>query len=107
MAKLQSLIEKLCEPFLEKKNKHRVHNYKINKNISIGGMKNKIVKMFLTEDPKDILLYLQNLFEHHIEPIRPNRSYLRKIVKKSPRFKTLTNLNTQRKLALAKTAICF
>ncbi|MDP3358401.1 MAG: hypothetical protein Q8S41_03530 [Lutibacter sp.] len=75
MANLQSLIEKQCEPFLEKKNKHRAHNYKINKNISIGGMKNKIVKLFLTEDPKDILLYLQNLFEHHIEPIRPNRSY--------------------------------
>ncbi len=91
VANLQSLIEKQCEPFLEKKNKRRVHNYKINKNISIGSMKNKIVKLFLTEDPKDILLYLQNLFEQHIEPIRPNRSYLRKIVKKSPRFKTLTN----------------
>ena len=56
-------------------------------------MKNKIVKLFLTEDPKDILLYLRNLFEQHIEPIRPNRSYLREIVKKSPRFKTLTNYN--------------
>ncbi|MFZ2284933.1 MAG: IS4 family transposase [Lutibacter sp.] len=91
VANIQSLIEKQCEPFLEKKNKERVHNYKINKNISIGSMKNKIVKLFLTEDPEGILLYLQNLFEQHIEPIRPNRSYSRKIVKKSPRFKTLTN----------------
>ncbi|HEY9220322.1 MAG TPA: IS4 family transposase [Lutibacter sp.] len=91
VANLQSLIEKQCEPFLEKINKKRVHNYKINKNISIGSMKNKIVKLFLTEDPEGILLYLQNLFEQHIEPIRPNRSYSRKIVKKSPRFKTLTN----------------
>lgn len=91
VANLQSLIEKQCEPFLEKKNKERVHVYKINKNISIGSMKNKIVKLFLTEDPEGILLYLQNLFEQHIEPIRPNRSYSRKIVKKSPRFKTLTN----------------
>jgi hypothetical protein len=91
VANLQSLIEKQCELFLVKKNKKRVHNYKINKNISIGSMKNKIVKLFLTEDPEDILLYLQNLFEQHIEPIRPNRSYLRKLVKKSPRFKTLTN----------------
>jgi hypothetical protein len=91
VANIQSLIEKQCEPFLEKKNKERVHNYKINKNISIGSMKNKIVKLFLTEDPEGILLYLQNLFEQHIEPIRPNRSYSRKITKKSPRFKTLTN----------------
>lgn len=91
VANIQSLIEKQCKPFLEKKNKERVHNYKINKNISIGSMKNKIVKLFLTEDPEGILLYLQNLFEQHIEPIRPNRSYSRKIVKKSPRFKTLTN----------------
>lgn len=91
VANIQSLIEKQCEPFLEKKNKERVHNYKINKNISIGSMKNKIVTLFLTEDPESILLYLQNLFEQHIEPIRPNRSYSRKIVKKSPRFKTLTN----------------
>jgi hypothetical protein len=91
VANLQSLIEKQCEPFLEKKNIKRDYNYKINKNISIGSMKNKIVKLFLTENPESMLLYLQNLFEQHIEPIRPNRSYSRKLVKKSPRYKALTN----------------
>lgn len=91
VANLQSLIEKQCEPFLEKINKKREHNYKINKNVSIGSMKNKIVLLFLTEKPQDILLHLQNLFEQNTEPIRPNRSYPRRIVKKSPRNKTSTN----------------
>lgn len=91
VANLQSLVEKQCEPFLDKKNKKRIYKYKINKNISIGSMKNKIVKLFLTESPENVLLHLQYLFEQHIEPIRPNRSFSRKIVKKSPRYKTLTN----------------
>jgi hypothetical protein len=91
VANLQSLIEKQCEPFLEKINKKREHNYKINKNVSIGSMKNKIVLLFLTEKPQDILLHLQNLFEQNTEPIRPNRSYPRRIVKKSLRHKTSTN----------------
>jgi len=91
VANLQSLIEKQCEPFLEKKNKQRVHNYKINKNISIGSMKNKIVLLFFTKKPQNILLHLQSLFKQNTEPIRPNRSYSRKMCKKSPRFKTLTN----------------
>lgn len=33
VANLQSLIEKQCEVFLEKKNKQQIHNYKINKTL--------------------------------------------------------------------------
>lgn len=91
VANLQSLIEKQCEPFLEKINKQRTYNYKINKNISIGSMKNKIVLLFLTEKPQNILLHLQNLFEQNTEPIRSNRNYPRKMGIKTHRYKTLTN----------------
>jgi hypothetical protein len=56
-------------------------------------MKNKIVKLFLTQDPKTILLHLQKLFERSLEPIRPNRNNSRIVVitKSKGKFKTVTN----------------
>jgi hypothetical protein len=93
VSNLQSIIEKQCEPYLTIKNESRKYNYKINKTLSIGSMKNKIVTLFITEDPKTILLKLQKLFEKHLEPIRPERNYARRKskIRKNGKFKTLTN----------------
>lgn len=90
---LQSLLEKQCEPELEKINNERKLKYKINKNISIGSMKNRIVKLFIVENSEIILIELQNLFLESLEPIRPGRSAPRvfKKIKKKGKFKTLTN----------------
>lgn len=93
VSNLQSIIEKQCESYVKAISHKRKYNYKINKNVSIGNMKNNIVKLFLTQDSKTILLHLQNLFERNLEPIRPNRSYPRKFknVKPKGKFNTLTN----------------
>jgi len=93
VSNLQSIIEKQCEPYVKNISKNRKYDYKINKNVSIGSMKNKIVKLFLTQNPKTILLHLQNLFEKILEPVRPNRNNPRIIGKIKPRgkFNTLTN----------------
>lgn len=90
---LQSLLEKQCDSLVEQKNSCRKLVYKINKNISIGSMKHRIVKLFTVENPEKILIELQNLFLESLEPIRPGRSAPRvfKTIKKKGKHKTLNN----------------
>ena len=93
VANLQSLIEKQCEHYLQRVNKTRKHNYKINRNISWACLKHNIVKLFLDNKPKEILDKLQKSFERNIEPVRPERHNIR--IKKAKRlngkYQTLTN----------------
>ena len=93
VANIQSLIEKQSEEYLQTISKHRKYKYKINRNVSWAALKNNIFKLFLEEDPRKILLYLQSVFEANIEPVRPGRKFERK--KKTKRmngkYQTLTN----------------
>lgn len=93
VSNLQSIIEKQSEKYLQTLNQTRKLIYKINKNISIGSMKNKIVNLFFAQNPEKILLHLQKLFEQNLEPVRKNRTYPRINNKQKPRgkYKTLTN----------------
>ncbi|MDR0612353.1 MAG: hypothetical protein LBG45_02515 [Dysgonamonadaceae bacterium] len=75
---LQSLIEKQSEPCLEAANRRRKHKYKVNKNISWGMLKYRVVRLFLETDSRDILTELENLFKKHLETVRPGRKYQRK-----------------------------
>lgn len=93
ISNLQSIIEKQCEPYVEAKNKERKLKYKINRSTSIGYLKNKIVLLFLSNDPQEILLKIQTLFEKNIEPVRPDRNYARRKskIRANGKFITLTN----------------
>lgn len=93
VANLQSLINKQCEDYLCRTNLNRKYNHKINRNISWGALKNNIVKLFFSNEPLDVLLKLQRLFERFTEPIRPYRKYKRTIMVKFRRgkYRTLTN----------------
>jgi hypothetical protein len=97
---LQSLIEKQSEPFLHAVNRQRKQQYRVNKNVSTGVLKHRAVRLSLEKQPFDItatkhpitLMALENLFDKHMEPVRPGRKYSR--VRKRPpngRFYTLTN----------------
>lgn len=92
-ANLRSLIEKQCEPHLQKINTNRKHPCQINQNISWASLKHNIVKLFLEKEPLGILLSLQKSFERYVEPIRPNRKYER--IKKTRhmrgKYRTFTN----------------
>jgi hypothetical protein len=90
---LQSIIEKQCEQAVAEVSKNRILNYQINKNLSWSFLKNKMIDLFLGEKPKQILLELQALFEQHLEPVRPNRSYPRtqRRINKNGKYHTLTN----------------
>ena len=92
-ANLQSLIEKQCEPFLQQMSKKRKYQYRINKNVSWGALKNNIIKLFLETDPLGVLQHLQKIFQQNTEPIRPGRTYLRvvKYKRKKGKYQTYTN----------------
>ena len=93
VANLQSLIEKQCEAHLHKINAKRQLQYRINRNVSWAAMKHTIVKLFLQNEPEQILLQLQKDFERNLEPVRPGRQNPR--VAKSRRlygkYQTFTN----------------
>jgi hypothetical protein len=89
---LQSLIEKQSEPYLDAVNRKRKKQYCVNKNVSIGMLKHRVVRLFLEKQPRTVLMELENLFEKHLEPVRPGRKYSR--ARKHPpngKFYTLTN----------------
>lgn len=93
VSNLQSIIEKQCDSYVQAKNKDRKLEYKINKTTSIGYLKNKIVMLFLSNNPEELLLKLQTLFEKNLEPIRPERNYARRKskIRANGKFITLTN----------------
>lgn len=93
VANLQSLIEKQCEQYLQKVNQKRKHRYRINRNVSWAWLKFNIVRLFLQNEPKDILLHLQKKFESNIEPVRLGRMYprKRKVRRLNGKYQTFTN----------------
>jgi len=90
---LQSIINKQCEKKLEEINSKRKHCYKVNTNVSIGMMKNRMIFLFMSFNPKQILQELENLFVKNLEPIRPNRKYERlvKVKRTKGKYQTITN----------------
>jgi hypothetical protein len=92
-ANVQSLIEKQCEKYLIRINKKRKLEYKINRNVSWAFLKFNIVRLFLDNEPEQILLKLQKAFERNIEPIRPGRKYPRVVKAKrvNGKYQTFTN----------------
>ena len=93
VANLQSIIEKQCEDYLHQVNKGRKYRYKINRNVSWASLKHNIVKLFLCNEPDQILLQLQKSFEKNIEPVRPERHNprIRKLKRIYGKYQTLTN----------------
>jgi len=93
VANLQSLIIKQSEEYLQEINQTRKHNYKINKNVSLAAIKNNIVRLFINNEPSEILEKLQHVFEKNIEPIRPGRKFKRviKVKYKRGKYRILTN----------------
>ena len=92
ISNLQSLFREECEEELEKINQNRKHDYQINWNVSLGLMKDEIVKIFSSSTPETILEKLKSQFLNHLEPVRPGRKYSRhKKRKLNGKYHTLTN----------------
>ena len=90
---LQCIISKQCDKIIIEKTAHRKYRYKVNRNVAIGLMKNRIVKLFIDEKTKVILMELERLFARHLEPVRLDRKYLRTFKNKrlKGKYQTWTN----------------
>ena len=77
----QTLI--ISEAYEENRDKfsNREHEYKINKNLSLGYLKDKITMLFIKKNPDEIIEELKKLFLIELNPIRDGRKFSRE---KSP-----------------------
>ena len=53
-------------------------DYAINKNVSLGLLKGRIVQLFFGLEPEQITKQLHELFLTKLEPVRPGRDFPRK-----------------------------
>lgn len=74
---IQTLLAEELQQELKDRYGHRKLEYKINQATAIGHLKKKVVDLFISNEPKEILLLLKESFLQHVEPVRPNRKYPR------------------------------
>ena len=90
---LQNILSKPAQSSITQSTKGRKYHYKTNKNVALGLLKRHIVKIFIEQDPKQIVIDLERLFRRYIEPVRPERSNPREVKGKRTKgkYQTLTN----------------
>ncbi len=90
---LNCLLIEGCENQVKLINETRKMDYAVNKNVSLGFLKGRIVKLFLLPQPEKIIEQLKLLFIKHLEPIRPGRKNKRnfKAHNINGKYMTLTN----------------
>ena len=93
LSNLQSVVEQECSEEVAQVNERRELEYAVNQNVAIGCLKHRVVQLFLSEHPEQILDQLKGLFIKHLEPIRPNRSFprIKRIQHLNGKYKTLKN----------------
>jgi len=94
ISNIQTLIVSEIEDEVRLQNQQRKYEYKINTNISYGLLKNRILKLFFTQNSMEHIVYeIKNLFLEHQVPIRPNRSFERNSGKYRSRIKPKVTKN--------------
>lgn len=81
----------------ENKDKNLKHEYKVNTNILIGKLKNSLVSMLLEKSPRKrskILKKIMKEISRNVIPIRPGRSYVRRMTLRANK----NPLNTKKSL---------
>jgi hypothetical protein len=93
ISNLQSIIISESEEELKDKFRKRKYKYQINRNVSLGIMKDEIIDIFLSSNPDEVLKRLKERFLKHLEPIRPDRKFQRKVKSKRTkgRYQTFSN----------------
>ena len=93
---LQSVIIEDCQEQVQQIRSRRTKPYKINRNVTLGLLKNRIVQLFLSQDPHIIFTELKTRFVKHLEQIRPDRHYSHKYRHINRRGKYRTQQNYRR-----------
>ena len=94
VSNIQTLIQSELNEELEKEQKGKKYEYKINTSLSYGFMKDRILSLFFSKnDMNEIIEELKSLFKEHLVPIRPNRNNKRNIGKYRSRIKPIVTKN--------------
>jgi hypothetical protein len=94
VSNIQTLIVGELEDEIALETQGRKYKYKVNKNLSYGFLKNRILDLFLTEKSITVVVSeIKKLFKKHLVPIRPNRTFDRKIGKYRARIKPKVTKN--------------
>lgn len=86
LANVQSVIVRDAQYELKKEKKDREYEYKINKNLSLGFMKDRIIPILMNKNANEKMKELKELFKINPSPIREGRSFPRKYQKTRKRF---------------------
>lgn len=77
ISNIRSLIQNDVKEQLKAQTSDRLYEYSVNRNLSLGFLKDEIVRLFIQEDTGAIIENLKTLFLKNPEPIRPDRKYPR------------------------------
>ena len=93
LSNIQSLIIRDAQQKLNLKTHERKYEYKINKNLSLGYLKDRVLKILLTDD-KNYYQELVELFQIEPVPVRKGRKFPRE----SSRHKKKYHINQKRSI---------
>ena len=85
MANFQSLIIRDAKEEMDKENKERKYDYKVNRNLSYGYMKDRFIKILLSDDP-NYFEHLKELFKVEPIPVRKGRKFERHITARNKKY---------------------
>jgi len=71
---LQALISEEVKAQVEESTQHRQHDYQVNQALSLGFLKERVIDLFYSQQPEELIESLKTLFICHTEPIRANRN---------------------------------
>ncbi len=94
VSNIQTLIVGELEEEIALETQGRKYKYKVNKNLSYGFLKNRILDLFLSEESINVVVAeIKEIFKKHLVPIRPNRTFNREVGKYRTRIKPKVTKN--------------
>jgi len=94
VSNIQTLIVGELEEEIAIETQGRKYKYKVNKNLSYGFLKNRILDLFLSEESINVVVSkIKEILKKHLVPIRPDRTFNRDVGKYRKRIKPKVTKN--------------
>ncbi len=70
---LQALASDEVREQVKESTQHRQHDYQVNQALSLGFLKERVIDLFYSQQPEELIASLKRLFIQHVEPVRAER----------------------------------
>ena len=95
---MEALLREQVNKEVKVKYPFRKYEYQVNISASVSLLRDKVADLLLGQHPQKVLDYLTKIFIQNIEPVRPDRSFVRKTdqyrTKKKPKMMKNRKINT-------------